>query len=411
MAFWRWYDRASRADFGGTLLGFIFDWKGWISAAIGGGGGVVTFIKAAVDGRSPLDVWVLALVVIAALMVIVYLAISILEKSKNSKLIAGRGHEHSAADIKPDLTAREETTSLPSDLVAPIPIDDAALGAYMRSNRRVRRLDKRIADDADLKVDEDRTSMSWIMEEQAHFLGISDIKQLDALLDENEEAVVRLAHYSWSEQRPISVGESVWYLLEILAARLGREKYDEFLALCSRMSGQGDGAFLGSEQIAAYPITQRPKPLTDQLQTTDFNLIPIADAARLFRSKLAGSGIGQKTEAIPRINDDDLLVEYCILLGPRVRLYGRSGNDRFRRPLSGKQIFLKFSIDQNQIKAHFGLTEYRDLFVLKPDIEPAAKRLLEHDVFCRNRDSQIGGFLIQASCWELGAGMDDTTLF
>lgn len=38
-------------------------------------------------------------------------------------------------------------------------------------------------------------------------------------------------------------------------------------------------------------------------------------------------------------------------------------------------------------------------------------RALEHDVFCRNRDSQIGGFLIQASCWESGASMDDTTLF
>jgi len=43
------------------------------------------------------------------------------------------------------------------------------------------------------------------------------------------------------------------------------------------------------------------------------------------------------------------------------------------------------------------------------DIDQIAE--LEHDVFCRNRDSQIGGFLIQASCWELGAGMDDTTLF
>ena len=76
--FWRWYDLGARADFGGTLLGFVFDWKGWISAAIGTGGGAMTFLKAAFDGRSPLDVWVLAVVVTAALIVAVYFGISIL---------------------------------------------------------------------------------------------------------------------------------------------------------------------------------------------------------------------------------------------------------------------------------------------------------------------------------------------
>src|SRR6476646_2113071 len=82
--FWRWYDRGSRADFGGTLLGFIFDWKGWIAGAFSGSGGAMIFIKAAIDGRSPLDVWVLALVVVAALVAIVYFSISILEKYKKS---------------------------------------------------------------------------------------------------------------------------------------------------------------------------------------------------------------------------------------------------------------------------------------------------------------------------------------
>jgi hypothetical protein len=55
--FWRWYDRGAQADFGGTLLGFFFDWKGWIAAAVGGSGGAITFLKAAIDGHSPLDVW------------------------------------------------------------------------------------------------------------------------------------------------------------------------------------------------------------------------------------------------------------------------------------------------------------------------------------------------------------------
>ncbi|MEA2894558.1 MAG: hypothetical protein QOJ84_173 [Bradyrhizobium sp.] len=84
--FWRWYDRASRMDFGGTLLGLVFDWKGWVVASFGGGGGVLTFLIAAVKGRDPLDVWVLALVVMASLMAIVYLAISILEKFRRPAL-------------------------------------------------------------------------------------------------------------------------------------------------------------------------------------------------------------------------------------------------------------------------------------------------------------------------------------
>ncbi|HEV7879306.1 twin-arginine translocation signal domain-containing protein, partial [Bradyrhizobium sp.] len=35
----------------------------------------------------------------------------------------------------------------------------------------------------------------------------------------------------------------------------------------------------------------------------------------------------------------------------------------------------------------------------------------EHVVFYQNRDSNWSGFLIQTSCWEQGASMDDATLF
>ena len=80
--FWRQYDRAARVDFGGTLLGLVFDWKAWLSAAVGGGGGAMTFLTAAIQDRSPLDVWIFAIVSSAALMAAVYFAISILEKWK-----------------------------------------------------------------------------------------------------------------------------------------------------------------------------------------------------------------------------------------------------------------------------------------------------------------------------------------
>jgi len=80
--FWRWYDRAARADFAGTLLGYVFDWKGWITGTLGS---VVTFSWAAIDGRSPLDVWVLTVVVMAALTVGVNFLIPIIEKIKGPR--------------------------------------------------------------------------------------------------------------------------------------------------------------------------------------------------------------------------------------------------------------------------------------------------------------------------------------
>jgi hypothetical protein len=90
--FWRWYDRGARTDFAGTLLGYVFDWKGWIAGTVAGGGGATTFLKAAIDGRSPLDVWVLAVVVMAALAVLMYFSISALAKLRKPKIADGLGY-------------------------------------------------------------------------------------------------------------------------------------------------------------------------------------------------------------------------------------------------------------------------------------------------------------------------------
>jgi hypothetical protein len=73
-------EMAEHLHFGETILSAIFDWKGAIAAVIGGSGGAMTFFAAALKGRDPLDVWVLAVVLAAALMAIVYLAILIMGK-------------------------------------------------------------------------------------------------------------------------------------------------------------------------------------------------------------------------------------------------------------------------------------------------------------------------------------------
>jgi hypothetical protein len=78
--FWRWFDRCARLDFFGNVVGYFFDWRGWLAAVAGGGGGAVTFLWAAIEGRSPLDVWVIAVVVAAALAMFFYFSLGVLQK-------------------------------------------------------------------------------------------------------------------------------------------------------------------------------------------------------------------------------------------------------------------------------------------------------------------------------------------
>lgn len=76
--FWRGYDWVARAD---LAVGWLFDWRKWLWSFVPGGA-AMTFLWAAIEGRSPLDVWIAAVIVMAALAVFVYFLIAILEKIK-----------------------------------------------------------------------------------------------------------------------------------------------------------------------------------------------------------------------------------------------------------------------------------------------------------------------------------------
>jgi hypothetical protein len=320
----------------------------------------MTFLWAAIEGRSPLDVWIAAVIIMAALAVTVLVVVRLLEGARYGSAISTQSISANPAGIE-------------SERTAPVPINDASLGAYMRSSQRVRHLDKLLAQSADLKVDDDRLTVAWPMEEQAHLLGISDVKQLDDLLEENEEIIVRLSHYSFIEKRPVAIGECVIYLFGFLSAKLGREKYKEFAALCSLMTGSSEGAYIGLEQITAYPISVRNKPVTDQLFAHDFNLLPIADAADILRRELGGTAIGENIRARATSNEDSILA-YCSLLARiKVRSYGRKDGEQFRKRINIAPP-LTFAMDHGAIIATTARAQYRDLFALKPDIGPAVKK-------------------------------------
>jgi hypothetical protein len=86
--FWRWFDRAARMDFAGTLLSYFFDWKAWLWALVPGGG-VATVFWSAIVGLSALETWVYGLLVIAALAAIIHLGLLVVGqiKGQHSRII------------------------------------------------------------------------------------------------------------------------------------------------------------------------------------------------------------------------------------------------------------------------------------------------------------------------------------
>jgi hypothetical protein len=72
-------DWTTRTDF---IVSFIFDWRKWLWGLVPSGGGV-TFLWAAVEGRSPLDVWLAAVGVMAGLAFVVFVALKVIETRRN----------------------------------------------------------------------------------------------------------------------------------------------------------------------------------------------------------------------------------------------------------------------------------------------------------------------------------------
>jgi hypothetical protein len=108
--FWRWYDWGARLEFGGNLLGLVFDWKTWLATFFGvGGGGLLTFLWAAIDGWSPLNVWLASLFAAAAGTTFVYFLLTIIEKRKNSPKVRTEAQAPAQPAVKPepDIEARE----------------------------------------------------------------------------------------------------------------------------------------------------------------------------------------------------------------------------------------------------------------------------------------------------------------
>lgn len=144
----------------------------------------------------------------------------------------------------------------PSDRPPPIPLDRSSLSAYIWGNPRVKRINKRLARDLGVEIDNSETG-SLHLEEKAMSFGIDTISALDEALENSEEYIVQMSHYMRPEGN-IDAGYCVGMLFNILGAQLGSvEKYSEHLNSLKHSGadrGWAKEIIHAYEQIKSYPI-------------------------------------------------------------------------------------------------------------------------------------------------------------
>jgi hypothetical protein len=93
--------------------------------------------------------------------------------------------------LKKQEQAVAEQTEKP---LPPIPLNMAALMAYIAGSRRVRELDKRIAEDAGVALDRQEQVSDNLMEKVQYF-NIETVAQLDEIVKRLGEKAVLMSHY------------------------------------------------------------------------------------------------------------------------------------------------------------------------------------------------------------------------
>jgi hypothetical protein len=235
------------------------------------------------------------------------------------------------------LIARGENVRGATNGASTIPLNESSLSEYMRRSSLVRRVDQEIAQLLGQSVDYQNT-VAFVCEEEANLLGIDNLTYLESLLDENDESVIRLSHHSVPTR--VVAGHCIIYLCQFLASRLGEQSFREYWRLLRTTSGDGMNVFQACEQIATYPLTEKPKPLTGAFRVDDFNLVPIRQAASLVQESVQSLPLGQRM-SLNASSQNDLTISYCHWLQNQrgVRFYGsrvETNSERrrlVRRPL------------------------------------------------------------------------------
>jgi hypothetical protein len=263
-----------------------------------------------------------------------------------------------------------------------ISITESNLSAYMRSSPLVQKLDERIAGDARLTIKSDQ-SAAFPQVENAKLFGISDIAELDKLLEENQEALVRMSHYSWpAEGTNILRGHSILYLFNVLSAQLGEEKYVQLSELRQLTLITPQGII---KEINAYKEISKNIPINVRVPLIpDFNLVPIEQALAMVRDQTKGSAFSKSIASGTR--ESELLVYFAFLKDKLLRLYGSRKGENQRRPAPDMTAIVSQRFEAGKVvvdcqiphTAHYSKNvTYERLYVLRPDLERVIGQLNE----------------------------------
>jgi hypothetical protein len=100
-----------------------------------------------------------------------------------------------------------------------IPLDKASLYAYIAGNKRVKELDKRIAEDAEVSLNKQEDA-SFHLLEKANYFGIEDIAQLNEMVKRFGERAILMGHYLRIRDGMVA-GTSIDFVFDVMAAELG----------------------------------------------------------------------------------------------------------------------------------------------------------------------------------------------
>lgn len=165
--------------------------------------------------------------------------------------LTGRGFKVARALKKQELAVAEQTEKpLP-----PIPLSRTALIAYIAGSRRVRELDRRIAEGFGVALDR-REDSSLNLIEKAQYFNIETVAQLDEIVKRLGEKAVLLSHYLRLDDK-MTAGYSLDFVFDIMAAELGSLDamvgyYDSLKMTITPSRAWAEGILEAYEQIKMY---------------------------------------------------------------------------------------------------------------------------------------------------------------
>lgn len=129
----------------------------------------------------------------------------------------------------------------------PIPIDNISLNTYIKNSDIVKDIDEKIAKELNISLN---SSLNYDISLRLVFLGINNILDLDKLLKENENDIIKIAKAFMNKQESSYRGISVFALPYVLVAKT-KDK-NEILHFTNKFFGAKHSEYVAQKLIDCY---------------------------------------------------------------------------------------------------------------------------------------------------------------